>query len=183
MTTKKKTKQGFTELYAGPFPKMQLRQAGVMRDVWTAFTHGLAVPTLFPIAMLSILNNYIVEKLCFAYYYQKPPMYDNKFNIRVITILKLAPITMLMNAYWLLGNRQMFFNEVHYIEYASDTPRPGHYAFDFTKGINGALMVLAFIPIFFIVFVGYKKMIVWITDLRFRCFRKSFHAAANPGKV
>lgn len=183
MTTKKKTKQGFNELYAGPQPKMHLRQAGVMRDVWTAFTHGLAVPTLFPIAMLSILNNYIVEKLCFAYYYKKPPMYDNKFNMRVVTILKLAPLTMLVNAYWLLGNRQMFFNEIYYIDYASDLPSPGHYAFDFTKGINGSLMVLAFIPVFLFLFAGYKKIFNLITKYRFKSFKSAMNSTVTSGKV
>lgn len=61
--TKKKTIQAFVNLYSGPDVKLQFRYSATMIDVWVAFTHGIAIPTLFPIALVSMCNMYIVEKL------------------------------------------------------------------------------------------------------------------------
>lgn len=140
----------------------------MLRDVWLAFTHGLAIPSLFPVALLSIWNNYMVEKLCFAYFYQQPPLYDNKFNRRVINILKIAPLSMLLSGYWLLGNRQMFFNEVNYVVNANDVSTPNHHILDFSKGVNGSLFLLIFIPIFGVTYLTSNWLLVWITKYRFK---------------
>ena len=42
--------------------------------------YGMNIPLLFPIALVGIINMYIVERLTLAYYYQQPPMYDAKLN-------------------------------------------------------------------------------------------------------
>lgn len=34
-----------------------------MNQVFVAFTHGLALPLLFPICLMGLINMYIIEKL------------------------------------------------------------------------------------------------------------------------
>ena len=78
--------------------------------VFLAFTHGIAFPILWPIALIGLINNYVVERICLAYYYRKPPMMDNKLNLSCLHILQYAPLFTFSFGYWTLGNSQMFFN-------------------------------------------------------------------------
>ena len=91
---------------------MYFKYSNVMVITFCAFTHGIAFPVLWPIALFGLLNNYFVERICLAYYYRKPPLLDNKLNMKVLDILSYAPLFTLSFGYWTLGNRQMFFNEV-----------------------------------------------------------------------
>ena len=61
--TKKRTIQSFVALYAGPDNSMHFRYSAVLMQVFVTFTHGLAVPMLFPITILGVVNTYIMEKL------------------------------------------------------------------------------------------------------------------------
>jgi len=47
-----------------------------MNVTFVTFMYGLALPLLFPIALLAFLVLYVTEKLTITYYYRKPPMYD-----------------------------------------------------------------------------------------------------------
>lgn len=78
--------------------------------MYVAFTYGLFMPIMFPIALIGIFNMYCVERMSLAYYYRQPPMFDEKLNQRAIDLLQGAPILMFMVSYWALGNRQIFFN-------------------------------------------------------------------------
>lgn len=55
---------------------------------------------------------YVIEKMLFIWFYKQPPLFDNKLNERALDIIKMSPLVFLASSYWLLGNRQMFFNEV-----------------------------------------------------------------------
>lgn len=165
--TKKKTKGAYISLYCGPEVNIHARYAFVMRDIFTAFTHGVAIPSLMPIALFSVFNVYVTERLCFAYWYKQPPLFDNEFNIRVVRILKKAPYCLLLNAYWLLGNRQMFFNEFSKISNEREYVDSKRAVFDFSKGISGSTFILAFIPIFFLVTVTVNPFLRFISKTRF----------------
>ena len=73
--------------------------------VFLAFTHGIAFPILFPIAVFGLINNYFVERVCLAYYYKQPPLQDNKLNHASLKTLRLAPLFFLCYGFWILGNR------------------------------------------------------------------------------
>ena len=90
-----------------------------MNLIFVTFTYGLALPILFPICLVGMINILVTEKWQFAYFYQQPPLIDNKLNDRALKILEWAPIMMLVFGYWQLGNRQMFFNEVSDLSYTS----------------------------------------------------------------
>ena len=63
-------------------------------------------------------------------------MYGNKMSDGAIYILTKAPLFMLSFGYWQLGNRQIFFNESHPIDFASEKYDPKHYLFNFDSGFH-----------------------------------------------
>ena len=135
------------DLYAGPEMLMYFKYSNVMNLVFAAFTHGVALPILFPIACFGILNNFISERVLLAYYYRAPPMFDDELNRQALFLLKLAPLSGLAMGYWYLGNRQIFFNEYGLLEEAfGEMQGVRHLVFDYSKGPNHTLPVLLAIP-------------------------------------
>ena len=63
------TIQAYVNLYSGPQHLMHFKYASVMNTIYTTFMYGFALPVLFPIAALTFINIYIVEKLTVAYWY------------------------------------------------------------------------------------------------------------------
>ena len=103
--TKKTTMAQFVNLYSGPEILMYFKYSNVINLVFSAFTHGIALPILWPICFFGIINNYFCERCLLAYYYKQPPMYDNRLNDRALNTLKFCPVIFLMMGYWYLGNR------------------------------------------------------------------------------
>ena len=103
--TKKTTIQQFVNLYAGPDQEMFWAYSYILNLVFVAFIHGIALPILFPIAFFGIFNNFVVERFLIARYYRAPPLYDNRLNNHALKGLLYAPLLMLANGYWVLGNR------------------------------------------------------------------------------
>lgn len=79
---------------------------------------------------------------------------DNKVDKQCLRLLRYAPVPMLMNAYWALGNRQMFFNEYTFRKIAyGEIQNPGHDLFTkeyFKPGDSGVALHL--IPILLTLF-------------------------------
>lgn len=67
--------------------------------------YGLGIPILFPIAAISFLTLYLVEKVMIYYSYRQPPMYDEKLNNNVLNIMTYAPLLFLSYGYWMLSSR------------------------------------------------------------------------------
>jgi hypothetical protein len=97
-----------------------------MNITFVTFMYGLALPILFPIALLAFFVLYVTERLTITYYYKKPPMYDEKMNEAAIGILKWAPFTMVLFGFWSLGNMQLFSNEVSPKEFKTDPTVTNH---------------------------------------------------------
>lgn len=89
--------------------------------------YGLGLPILFPIASLSILTLYCVEKLMLHYAYREPPMYDESLNKNALNILTYAPLLFLSFGYWMLSSRQLFENDhLTVLTYADEGKVSGH---------------------------------------------------------
>lgn len=58
-----------------------------MTMIFTTFTYGLALPILWPITLIGVINMYICERLQFAYFYQRPPMIGNVLNDKALGVL------------------------------------------------------------------------------------------------
>ncbi len=54
--------------------------ATAMNTIFTTFMYGMALPVLFPIAILTFVNIMIAERIGLAKLYQLPPQYDGQLN-------------------------------------------------------------------------------------------------------
>lgn len=59
---------------------MHFKYSGMMNVLFVTFMYGLAIPLLFPIALLAFSIQYFCEKLTITYFFRKPPMFDEKMN-------------------------------------------------------------------------------------------------------
>lgn len=124
--TKKSTIQQYVNLYAGPDHLLHFKYSSVMNVTFVTFMYGLALPILFPIALITFLVLYTMERLTVTYYYRKPPMYDEKMNEAAIGILKWAPFAMMVFGFWSLGNMQLFSKELTPKEFSTDPVVTNH---------------------------------------------------------
>lgn len=109
-TTKCKTVQQYVNLYSGPVYTMHFKYAAIMNTIFVTMLYAYALPLLWPIAAFTFINYYICERLLLAYWYQKPPVYDDKLNNAALAQMKWAPLFMLFFGYWIMGQQQIFDN-------------------------------------------------------------------------
>lgn len=98
---------------------MHFKYATAMNTILTSFMYALALPLMFPIGALTFINIYVVEKLCVAYWYQKPPMYGAELNGSALAIMRWAPLTYFAMGYWIMGNKQIFNNSADPLTYVN----------------------------------------------------------------
>mmetsp|Transcript_39255 Transcript_39255/g.37673 ORF Transcript_39255/g.37673 Transcript_39255/m.37673 type:complete len:291 (-) Transcript_39255:46-918(-) len=128
---------------------MHFKYSAIMNVVFVTFMYGLAIPVLFLIAFAFFVIHYIAEKLCITYFFKKPPMFDEKLNASALDMMKWAPAFMMLFGYWVLGNRQIFYNRVVAKTYRSDPTLSTHHPLDieldqsFPLLIMGLLILLA----------------------------------------
>lgn len=103
-TTKCKTIQEYVNLYAGPQHVMHFKYSAILTTVCVTFMYGIAIPELYVIGAFTFFCYYIVEKFCITYYYQRPPIYDEKLNHAALETMKWAPMLMMIFGYWWMGN-------------------------------------------------------------------------------
>jgi len=89
--------------------------------------YGLGIPVLFPIAALSFLILYTIEKGMIYYAYRQPPVYDDKLNKMVLGLMTWAPLLMMGFGYWMFSNRQLLSNDdLYYVTRNSDVRPTNH---------------------------------------------------------
>jgi hypothetical protein len=66
--------------------------------------YGTGIPILYPIALVSYLILYFLEKTLLFYYYKRPPMYDDKLSRSALDILPFAGLFHAAVSYWMLSN-------------------------------------------------------------------------------
>ena len=103
--TKFSSIQAFVETYAGPEFDLYYRYPQLINTVWVIFTYGVALPILYPVGLVCMVNTYISERIQLAYYFRQPPLYDNRLTLATVKSLQIAPIIMTCMGYWFLGNR------------------------------------------------------------------------------
>ena len=110
--SKSKTVQHFTEVYSGPEFELYIKIANLIMMNYVAFLYGPGMPIFFILAFAYLFLHYSVERLSMAYFYRKPPMYDNKLNNNTLFLLRLGPVIYCLMATWLFSNQQVFRNVV-----------------------------------------------------------------------
>lgn len=129
--TKKNTIQAYINLYSGPEYMMHFKYSGLMNILFVTFMYGLAIPLLFPIALLAYTVLYTCERLTITYFFRKPPMFDEKLNESAISKMKWAPIFMMFFGYWCMTNVQLFTNRAYPITNTTIAQKTGHKMFGF----------------------------------------------------
>lgn len=135
---------------------MFAQYASVSVQIFVSFIYGIGCPVLFIITFISLVIMYTFERINLAYWHPKPPMYGKAMNTQVLGILKWAPIFMLLSLYWILGNNQMFGNELSKIEHQRGVIDPLHPIINLGSGIKADLMILLLIPIYLLFKIVYN---------------------------
>jgi len=102
--TKKVTLLQYTNLYAGPEYFMHYKYSAILNVVFCTFMYGFGLPLLFPIAFVTFVILYFVEKSMLYYSYKLPPMYDERLNDDVLSKLQWAPVFFFIFGYWMLSS-------------------------------------------------------------------------------
>jgi hypothetical protein len=158
ITTKKTSQKQFKDLWSGVGYVMFSQYASVSVQVFVSFIYGPAIPVLFIITFFSLIIMYVFERLNLAYWHPKPPMYEKAMNEQVLKILKWAPMGMMLSLYWLLGNNQMFGNELSIKEQIHNTQDPMHPLITFTGGLKADHMILVLIPVYLLFKLAYNLL-------------------------
>ena len=102
--TKKRTIQQYIDVYSGPEYMIHYKYSSIMMQTYVAFMYGAGIPILFPIALMGMFILYCVERLCVAFSYKQPPVFDEKLNKSTINILRGAPFLYVLFGFWMYGN-------------------------------------------------------------------------------
>lgn len=105
MQTKKTTIQQYVELYSGPVFFIHYKYSSILNITFVTMMYGVGIPILFPVAAASLFVLYCMEKLMIHYSYRMPPMYDERLNNNVLTIMTYAPLLFLSFGYWMLSSK------------------------------------------------------------------------------
>jgi hypothetical protein len=109
--TKSKSIQGYMDIHNGPKFEMYFKYSSILNIVFVTFMYGYGIPVLFPIALLSFIIIFIVEKAQLYYSNQAPPFYDERLPQKVFSIMKWAPSFYLGFGYWMASSKQLLSND------------------------------------------------------------------------
>ena len=109
--TKSTSIQGYISVYQGPLYFMHYKYSSILTIAYITFMYGFGMPVLFPIAMLSFVVLYLVEKFMLFYGFITPPMYDERLSNDVLTKLQFAPLLYLIFGYWMASSEQLLSND------------------------------------------------------------------------
>ena len=158
--TSVKTRQAYIEIHAGPVFYMHYKYSMILNIIFITFMFGTGMPILFPIATLTFLTLYILEKGMLYYGYREPPVYDEVLNEAVLSVMKLAPLFMLGFGYWFLSSKQLLSNDLlEPIQRKSVAFQAGHLFFKslnpykaLKQGPEGVLLIFFYIYLGMVIF-------------------------------
>jgi len=162
--------QGYISTYQGPIYFMHYKYSSILTIAYITFMYGFGMPVLFPIAMLSFLVLYFVEKTMLFYGYALPPMYDERLSNDVLDKLQFAPLLYLIFGYWMASNQQLLSNDhLEPVAQSNDTYISGHTmgsVFESAgwEGLKWPLMV-AFLILNILWYFG-----TWLVNQLTKCF-------------
>uniref|UniRef100_A0A7S3I2P9 Uncharacterized protein n=1 Tax=Favella ehrenbergii TaxID=182087 RepID=A0A7S3I2P9_9SPIT len=169
-STRSTSIQGYISLYQGPLYFMHYKYSSILTISYITFLYGFGMPVLFPIAMMSFLILYMVEKLMLFYGYVMPPMYDERLSNDVLNKLQFAPLLYVIFGYWMASNEQLL-SDAHLspVATAMDTYMTNHtmgsvFSGDGWEGIKWPLLV-TFIILNLVWYFG-----DWFQNQLYECF-------------
>lgn len=67
--------------------------------------YGVGMPMLFPVAALTLTNQWFSERIQIAYTVKQPPAMDNTLSNNALSAIMWAPIFLLFNGFWIVDNK------------------------------------------------------------------------------
>jgi hypothetical protein len=139
----------YRTLYSGAQYIVHFRYSSMLNTFYIAMLYGAGMPVLFLLAVFKFFNIYVTERLFLTYFAVQPPSLDDKLTNNAIEWLRISPILMILNGYWMLGNRQIFHNEWSLIKNSAEKMVSGH-TLDFGVSTWYTMILLVAIPAFFV---------------------------------
>jgi len=162
--TNKSTIQQYVDTYGGPEYLIYWKYSRIINLAWVTFMFGPGIPILYPTFLLALIIQYCVERLCMAYYYKQPPMYDDTLNKNSVNLLYYAFALQMFVGYWMYSNKQIFTNEVKEVTKSNSSIPSNHSIWDPIQ-LNQAFPFLA-VGVIFIASKIIHVIIIMIADYR-----------------
>lgn len=102
--TKKTSIAQFKKLWYGGTYLIHAKQSDVLNIIYITMLYGIGMPILFVFASFNFLNQWICERYVIAYHMRLPPSMDDTLLKNFNDKIKLAPLMLLFNGYWMLSN-------------------------------------------------------------------------------
>lgn len=103
--SKQRTMVSYKELYSGAPYVIHFRYSELLNCVYITMMYGIGMPILFPIAAFTMLNCWLAERITLAYLVRQPPAMGAVLSRSVMKLLYLAPLLLIFNGFWMVGNR------------------------------------------------------------------------------
>ena len=127
--TKKKTSQGYANLYSGPEYMIHFKYSTIMNVSFVTLMYGSGLPLLYPIALTSYIVLYCIEKCLLLRSYKMPPEFDEKLSKSALRMMRWASILAFGVGYWMLSNQQIFYNTLAPVDNSQSVPYTQHIIF------------------------------------------------------
>lgn len=131
--------------------------------------YGFGLPLLFPIALLTFIILYFVEKSMLYWSYQMPPMYDERLNDDVLAKLQWAPAFFLIFGYWMLSSNQLIGNELYAKADVNSTSLSGHVMGEVFESAGWILPAWPYL-VAFCMLIMHLTLGKWIYKCVYKCF-------------
>jgi hypothetical protein len=118
--------QTYIDIYSGPEYLIHFKYSGILNVTFVSMMYGIGQPILFPIAFISYLVLYSIERLLIAYFYQQPPTFDEKMTKNALSKLRWATLFYLFFGFWQLSNQAVFHNFWSYLSDTGQKANSGH---------------------------------------------------------
>lgn len=141
----------YIKLYSSSDYLVYSKYSSILTTVFITLTYGVGMPILFPIAAVTFAIMWVQERFFVAYLFKAPPSFDENLSNNALDILRYAPLLLLFNGYWMLGNQQVFNNVVNRKETSTSSMPTGHSLSTVYEVSQASTMLLIGIAIFFII--------------------------------
>ena len=102
--TKATSISDFKGIYGGGEYAIEEMYSEAFNTIFITMLYGIGLPILFPLAALRLFLQWICQRVTVAYCMRLPPAMDDSLSKNAIQILMWAPIFMIFNGFWMIGN-------------------------------------------------------------------------------
>lgn len=78
--------------------RMIRKNANILTTSFICFTYGFSMPILFLFGTVSLISQYIIDKILVTYFYKQEVLHNDKLTRTVIQINKFAPVIFFISA-------------------------------------------------------------------------------------